>query len=104
MQVIHGKLLTYNEDPGGYVIYVFLNLDYTKECNKYLMCTKYPNWETAPIKIGDVGYLNVKEVEAGKDKWYNQETGSFIPYKYNGIQFLDFILEKKKMTNSVITL
>jgi hypothetical protein len=60
------------------------------------MCTKHPNWQSKPIRIGQEGYLKIKEIEAGKDTWYDCDSGESIPYKYDGVQFFEFIEEKKK--------
>ena len=70
--------------------------------DKYIMCTKHPNWQTKPIKIGDKGFLKVKEINAGVDTWYNDALDKKVAYKYDGIQFFDFILEKQKETDEII--
>lgn len=101
-KVLYCKLLTYQIDPGDYVIYVFRNLDTLQICEKYVMCTKHPNWQTKPIEIGQKGYLKVKEIEAGKDTWYDSDSKQYIPYKYSGIQFYDFILEKEPESKECI--
>lgn len=60
------------------------------------MCTKCPNWQSPTFKVGQEGYLKIKEIEAGKDTWYDQNSGELVPYKYSGIQFFDFVLDKKE--------
>lgn len=102
MKVLHCKLLTYQVDPGDYVTYVFLNLDSKTVYDRYIMCTKHPNWQSNPIGIGQIGYLKFKEIEAGKDTWYNQDSNEFIAYKYDGIQFFEFILDKKEESSECI--
>lgn len=94
MKVFHCKLLTYRSELGGYVLYVFRNLDAVGVLDRYIMCTKHPNWQTPPIGIGQEGYVKIKEIEAGKDTWYNQDSGEVIPYKYSGVQFFEFVLDK----------
>ncbi len=99
-KVIHGKLLALREECGGYIIYVFEIIGGIPPFEKYVMCTRFPNWETPFISIGDVGYLKYREVIAGKDIWYDGD--KFVPYKYTGIHFLDFVLEKPKCEDIVV--
>ena len=66
------------------------------------MCTRFPNWESPIILIGDIGFLKFKEVIAGKDMWYDPQTGDTIPYKYTGIHFIDFVQENKEVDNLII--
>ena len=78
------KLLASEEDALGYITYVFecLDEDVIKE-TRYIMCTRYPNWDHRKIEIGEVGFLNFFEVKAGVDK--------FVPYRYSNIQFMKFV-------------
>ena len=85
------KLLTFREDIGGYIVYVFENLDFTNLFDRYIMCTRFPNWESPMINIDDIGFLKFREVFAGEDSWYDKMTGQYVPYAYTGIHFLDFI-------------
>lgn len=101
-KVLHAKLLTFKVDPGDYIVYVFKNLDGTNEFDNYIMCTKHPNWQSNPIQIGQEGFLKVKEIIAGKDCWYDNNSGNSIPYKYDGIQFFDFILDKQKTEDFIM--
>ena len=49
-------------DTLGYVTYVFECLDKEViENTRYIMCTRYPNWEHRSINIGEIGYLNFWE-------------------------------------------
>lgn len=84
-------------DTLGYVTYVFKCLDdeIAKE-SKYIMCTRYPNWEHRVINIGEIGYLNFVEIRAGIDKWFNGK--DLIPYNYSNIQFIKFV-EKPRETD-----
>ena len=86
------KFLAENVDSMGYHSYVFENLDYDSWDNHYIMCVRFPNWEQNAFNIGDIGYLNVRYVEAGIDKWYDGE--DFIFYRYTNVIFMKFILEK----------
>ena len=86
------KLVAKMTDSQDYTTYVFKCLeDYMIKQTPYIMCTKWPNWDAREIKIGDVGYLEYVEIRAGIDKWFDGNT--FIPYNYNNIQFLKFILK-----------
>lgn len=88
------KLVAKESDTLGYVTYVFecLDEDIIKQ-TKYIMCTRWPNWEHRTIEINEVGYLNFFEIRAGIDKWFNGT--QMIPYNYNNNQFIKFI-EKKE--------
>lgn len=98
MNTIYCKLVAGREDLGGYVKYVFQNL----ESGEYLLCTKFPNWETPPIKLFTVGYLKYKEIIAGKETWYDKISGTFVPYYYDADQFIDFVEEKSETKTIII--
>lgn len=83
---------------GGYIKYVFRN----KETNDYILCTRFPNWETPPIKLFSVGYLKYKEIIAGKDVWYNKDEGIFMSYNYDIDQFIDFVEEVSTTKSSIV--
>lgn len=84
------KLVAREEDTCNYITYVFecLDKDMIKE-TRYIMCTRYPNWDHRSIEIGEVGFLNFIEVRAGVDTWFDGK--NMIPYRYNNIQFIKFI-------------
>lgn len=88
----HAKLVAEYEDGMGYISYVFECLEYNNPDYKYIMCVRFPNWNQGSIKLGDVGYVSVRYVEEGVDKWYDGT--DFIPYKETNIIFLKFIHEK----------
>lgn len=98
MEIIHAKLITYREELGGYIMYVFQNLD----TNLYEMCTRLPNWETPVLQIGDEGFLKFDEVIAGKDTWYDSNLDSFVPYRYTKVYFIDFVYEKPTESDLVL--
>ena len=100
--VKHSKLLSWRIDPGDYIIYVFQDLDAEKIYEKYIMCTKFPNWETPPIKIGEKGYLRIKEIEAGRSTWYDVAKDCTQLYRYDMIQFIDFIKEQDMQSEIVV--
>lgn len=94
---IHCELLAKKQEPGGYTIYVFRDLDdYT-----YLMCTRLPNWECGNVEIGDIGYLDYRQVIAGIDTWYNQSIKDFVKYNYTGIYFNNFVPKKEKIVKEI---
>lgn len=91
---ILARLVTKEVDTLGYVTYVFECLDEEiLKDTKYVMCTRYPNWNHRMIDIDEVGYLNFFEIRAGVDKWFDGE--KMIPYNYSGIQFDKFVSKEK---------
>ena len=89
------RLVAKEADTLGYVTYVFECLDEEiLKDTKYIMCTRYPNWNHRTIDIGEVGYLNFFEIRAGVDKWFDGE--KMISYNYNGIQFDKFVSKPKE--------
>lgn len=87
--VVLTKLVACHQDC-GYVTYVFERLEKVYSWkDQYIMCVKFPNWNTKTIAIGDEGYLEYKEIRAGIDKWYDGD--NMIPYRYDTIQFLNFV-------------
>lgn len=94
------KLLCQSYDSLDYTTYVFELLDNT-DINllneKYIMCTRWPNWDHRELRNGEIGYLSFSEIIAGEDKWFDGT--NFIPYKYTTIQFNRFIEEQKQYKN-----
>ncbi|MGN0967324.1 MAG: hypothetical protein ACI4OP_07110 [Candidatus Coprovivens sp.] len=86
------KTLEVEEDAYGYTTYVFERLEYNDYDDQYIMCVKFPNWNQYCIEQGDVGFLTIKYVQEGIDKWFNGE--DFIPYNYTNIIFIKFVREK----------
>ena len=92
---ILARLVAKEVDTLGYVTYVFECLDEEiLKATKYVMCTRYPNWNHRMIDIDEVGYLNFFEIRAGVDKWFDGE--KMIPYNYSGIQFDKFVSKPKE--------
>ena len=85
MITILAKLAASNIDPEQYVTYVFQDL----ESKEYLMCVQFPNWEHRSLRLGEIGFLEYKEIRAGIDTWF--DGSKMIPYNYNNIQFIKFI-------------
>ena len=94
MKTIHAKLVASAYELEKYTIYVFENLDADGEF-KYITVTRLPNWEQPQLKVGDIGYLEYKEVRAGIDKWYNRDLGKFLDYGFSEIYFIKFVFENK---------
>ena len=91
---ILARLVAKEVDTLGYVTYVFECLDEEiLKDTKYVMCTRYPNWNHRMIDIDEVGYLNFFEIRAGVDKWFDGE--KMIPYNYSGIKFDKFVSKHK---------
>lgn len=90
----HTELIAIDSDCSGYTTLVFKNLEYDNLDFKYLMCVRYPNWNHGPVDIGDIGYLHVKYVEEGVDKWFDGV--KLIPYKYTNCIFIKFVKETVK--------
>lgn len=76
-----------------YTLYVFQDMI---DEEKFIMCTKPPNFDRPPIQIGDVGYLTYDNVEAGTD-YYNNSENNYKKYKYNNKYFINFIKENNKL-------
>lgn len=91
-----GKTCT---DHFGYQTLVFQKMSGSKS---YIMCTKFPNWDSSTIKINDIGYLKYREVIAGKDTWFDSENNQYIPYKNTDCHFINFVHEPK-VQNLLIT-
>lgn len=98
--VIKAKLIGWSDD-NGYIKYVFENIDKKED---YIVCTKFPGWETKPLQYEEKGYLEYKDISAGVDMWYNAEADKHVKYRYNMIQFIDFIKElplNSKLDNKI---
>lgn len=60
------------------------------------MCVQFPNWEHRPLRLGEIGFLEYKEIRAGIDTWF--DGSKMIPYNYNNIQFIKFIPKPEEET------
>jgi hypothetical protein len=96
------KLVATKDSFGGYVVYVFENLDSKSYLDKYMMCTRFPNWQCQTVTINDTGYVKYREVQAGKDVWYDMNIDKWISYKYTGTHFLDFVKEKEPKKDLIL--
>ncbi len=103
MLTIYCQLIACENDLMGYITYVFKCLEPNPGFgHNYLMLTRLPNWEHRPLDIGEVGYLTYSEVIAGKDKWYDPNTGQLIPYNYTNIYFIKFVKEQDNSKKDII--
>jgi hypothetical protein len=87
-------------DIGGYITYVFENLNYKAYDTQYVMCVQFPNWNQSEIEIGDIGYVNVRYVEEGISKWYDGEKMNV--YKYTNVVFLKFVKEPEQINKDFL--
>lgn len=95
MVTIRAELKAARQELGGYVVYVFKNLEATSWENAYKSVVKFPNWNTPSISIGEIGFLKFKEVIAGEDTWFDTKQATRTLYKYDNTIFIDFIREPK---------
>ena len=95
--VTEAKLLAIKD--GVYTIYVFKdNIN-----NKYIMCTRLPNWQVQEINIGDEGYLQYQEIKAG-DEYYDISIEKNKKYNYSNIYFNNFVKKSEKINKEEIIL
>lgn len=96
-KVVLGKLVAKTKDVLGYITYVFELIEESeieRLDTKYIMCTRFPNWEHRIIDLEEIGYLQFVEIIAGISSWF--DGNKMIPYRYNNIQFIKFIEKQEK--------
>lgn len=91
----HVVIRTIYIDDLNYTTIVFENLEYTDPDYHYIMAVMFPNWDQKPMKIGDVGYVNVRYVTGGVDQWYNGS--ELVYYRYTNVIFLRFVTEGQEV-------
>ena len=84
----------------GYVWHIFKNLEPINPDTMYIACIEFPNWTKDSFITGDKGYLTVKYVEQGVDKWFDGK--NLIPYNYDNIIFLVFKHEQRMITEEIM--
>ncbi len=94
-ETILGKLIASNTDVEGYTTYVFKKLD--QQHDEYLMCVRYPNWNSVLINLGDIGFVKYSCVEAGIDQWWDGV--KMNKFKYDDVIFYKFIPQTEESTN-----
>lgn len=102
MFTIKARLEASYTDIGGYIVYVFKNMDSESWESAYLTVVRFPNWSTYLPKVGDTGFLKYKTVIAGDDMWWDKNNNKKVAYNYDNIIFLDFIKEQKEEENTVL--
>lgn len=103
MNTVYCQLIATEDDILGYITYVFKNLESSVPFgHKYIMVTRLPNWQHRDIEINEIGYLSYKEVIAGKDSWFCQETGQMVPYNYTNIYFVKFIKQQDNSKKDIL--
>jgi hypothetical protein len=98
------KLIVKEKDFLDYQTLVFKSLE---EGNipfgkHYIMCVRFPNWHHRDIDEGEIGFLTYNEVIAGKDGWYDSESGNIIPYNYSNLIFIKFVREVDSSKKDII--
>lgn len=99
---IYAKLVAKQSDGFGYTNYVFEDLEYQNYDFKYIMCVQFPNWNQSIVNLNDVGFVTVRYVREGIDKWYDGE--KFNVFNYTNCVFLKFIPEKEQININEISL
>ena len=84
----------------GYVWHIFKNLEPVNPDIMYIACIEFPNWTKDSFITGDKGYLTVKYVEQGIDKWFDGK--NLIPYNYDNVIFLVFKHEQRMVTEEIM--
>ena len=97
---LHARLVNEVKDLLGYTTYVFENLEGINSDFHYIMCVRFPNWDSHAFQIDDVGYVSLRFIQAGVDKWFDGK--DFVPYNYTNVQFLKFVPEPVNHTNTLL--
>ena len=84
----------------GYIWHVFKNLEPIDPDTMYIACIEFPNWTKDSFITGDKGYLTVKYVEQGVDKWFDGK--NLIPYNYDNVIFLVFKHEQRMVAEEIM--
>lgn len=102
MITIKAQLVAKEKDLLNYTTYVFKCLENNIPFgHNYKMMTRCPNWDHRDIDIGEKGFVEFEEVNAG-DKWYNPQTETFEHYKYTNIYFIKFVKEVDSSTKDIL--
>lgn len=103
-QTLHVKLVSKDKDPLGYTNYVFEDLEFKYSHLKYITLVRFPNWAGKPINIGQEGFVRLKGVKEGKDKWYDSVNNTFWYYKNTSLIFLQFVPLNTQNENQIYTI
>lgn len=91
---IYCRVVAKECDALNYHTLVFKNLE--GNCpfgHNFCMTTVFPNWESRIPDIGETGYLEYDEVEAGVDTYYDRIQDSIIKYNFSNQIFKRFVKE-----------
>ena len=84
--VIKCQLLAQENDL-GYTTYVFENLEPNPTFGyRYIMVTRFPNWDHRELELGEIGFLHYESVVAGVDKYW--DGSKLVPYNYTNNIFM----------------
>lgn len=86
---IHGKVVAYREAQYSKLVIESFDEPVTSVF-KYIMMTICPNWQGIIPKLGNSGYFEYEEVQAG-EPYYNRETGEISSYQFPDNYFINFI-------------
>ena len=90
------KVVASELDSLGYITYVFEYLEQDRRTlSPYLMCIRWPNWEHKHLDLGEIGYVEYKEIREGIDTWF--DGNKLVPYRYSTVQFIKFINHIEKI-------
>lgn len=98
---IKAKINVIRQEFGGYITYIFENLESTSWTNKYILVTRYPNWEDSFPNIGDVGYITYSEIICGEE-YFNTRTQKYEKYQSTHFRYDKFLIEQKIDNNYVM--
>ena len=96
----HVQLVAREYELGGYILYVFKNLDCHSWDFEYIMCTQFPNWNQKEIEVLAKGYVSVRYVKEGISQWYDGE--KMNAYKNTNVVFLKFVKEPEKLDQEFV--
>lgn len=98
MITIKAKLVELAFELGGYITYIFENLNPENWTDKYIMCVQYPNWDHVVVPLNVEGYLTFTLIEAGT-KYLDFKTNESKMYTYTHNRFDKFIPIQEKSTD-----
>lgn len=94
-KTIHAKLIKEQEDTNGFIYYIFENLESNSWDNRFLMVTRYPNWEWGFPKVNQEGFLVYTELFEGSE-YYDYKCDKMSKIQQSHIRFEKFFNEPIK--------
>lgn len=92
--VIHAELLIAQDDFNGFINYIFRNLESDNWFDKYIYCTRYPNWDWKYPEVGDKGYVVITPMHGGKT-YFNVKSQAEEKIQQDHNRFEKFLEEPK---------